>query len=142
MIEMPGTLKLRQKYLMQIIDASSEHQDRGTYDRYRYQFVIRIWPDVKRMKYFYDLTEVFYNSGRMEKYLLAFVENATGCEFCGYDSEVDFTIGAAFWGIITAKDGKNRFGHVTQTFYNIEAVKPLGFYALEEGEEDNDNDTF
>jgi len=138
LIVMPGNLKVHQEYLMQIINASSEHQDCGTFDRYRYEFDIRIWPDIKRIEKYFDLTEVFYNSGGTEKYLLAFVENATGCEFCIYDCDVDFTIGATFVGIITAKDGKDQFGHVTRTFYNIEAVEPLGFMVLKEEEDDND----
>lgn len=132
MVTMPSNLKVRKEYLMQIIDASSEHQDCGIFDRYRYEFDIRVWPDIKRNDCFYDLREVFYDNGAAEKYLLAFVENATGCEFCIYDCDVDFTIGAVFMGIITAKDGKNQYGHVTRTFYNIEAVEPLGFMVLEE----------
>ena len=138
MIEKPADLKLRQKYLMQIISAQSEYQDRIPYSRYRFEFGIRVWPDIDDLDTFYDLAEVFYNSGRCADYLVDFIEIATDCEYCEYNSDVNFTVGAAFVGVITAKVKYDRWGDIDKTFYNVEAIEPLGYYDVENADDIDD----
>ena len=136
MVEKPIDLKLRKKYLMQIISAKSEYQNIIPYSRYQFQFDIRIWPNIDDLDTYYDLSEVFYNSVKCVKYLIAFIENATNYEYSEYDSDVDFTVGAVFIGIITEKKTYDRWGDVDKTFYNIEAIESLGYYDV-----DSESDT-
>ena len=124
------------EYLMQIIFVQSEYEEYVSYARYRYEFGIRLWTNTKDMDHFHDLTEVFYSRGRKcREYLTDFVQNATGYELAPFDTDVDFTVGAAFIGVITTKHSYNRDGWICKTFNNIKAIEPLGYYAVE-GEED------
>lgn len=137
MINKPADLKLKKKYLMQIVSAKSEYQDRIPYSRYRFEFGIRVWPNADYLDTFYDLSEVFYNGVKSAEYLVKFIENATEYDYCEYESDVDFTIGAAFIGIITSKEKYDRWGDVDKTFYNIEAMEPLGYYEVDEVKTDS-----
>lgn len=130
--EVPSSLKVRKKYLMQIISAKSEFRDCGSYGKYRFDFGIRVWPNKDNLKNFCDVREIFYDNGRCLKYLKNFVEVATDCEFLDYETDVGFTIGAAFIGTITIKSKLDQWGNVDRTFYNLEALEALGIYELED----------
>ena len=54
------------------------------------------------------------------------------------DSDVDFSIGAVFIGIISAKETYDRWGDIDKTFYNIEAIKPLGYYDVDDADIESD----
>jgi len=126
----PDILKTDVEYLMQIIAAMSKWVEKGI-SRYKYLFFVRVWPDKNNLDDFYDLLQRFNGVGKDAKKLVTFVEGATGYEFDISETDVEFTEGAVFKGVIKKEHVPGAL--VSDRFYNIEVVKHCGYCDIEGG---------
>lgn len=130
MITIPSKLKPEVKYVMQIVEASSQFKTRGI-PMWRYSFRLRIWPDKNDLARFCDVREVFYSHGESANKLVAFIEGATSYEFDIDETDVEFTVGAVFKGYISARTKHGSYG--PDKFYHVEVIKHCGYCNIEGG---------
>ena len=135
LVTMYRTLPINVELVFNIIEASSEYEDCGSYGRERFVFKMKVWKK-SDLSHYRVVEEVMYNGGRSSNYLVDFVQNATNEEFIWYWTDVEFAIGAVFIGMITPVSRVNYNNH-KKVFYNVRALRHLG-YIEEEGENNND----
>ena len=133
LLKKPKSLPTNKELVCRIVAAFSEHQDCGPYERERFLFKMRVYKksDLSRC---WTIEERMYNGGKNSDYLVEFVQNATGEEFIWFWSDVEFTIGAIFIGMVIVKVKTDYYNRKT-VFFNTVALRHLGYWSdAEEGE--------
>lgn len=125
-------LKCDNTYLMQIVSAEAVQPIRvSSKSNYIFKFWVRVWQDAKDLASYNDILVKYFNSRGHIDELIEFVECATGYEFDGVEPDVEFTVGAAFRGVIRLKITYDQYG--PDKGYYLEVKKHLDYCEVEGG---------
>lgn len=122
-------LPVNQELLMQIFDVVVDQLEDTIAVRHQYIFKMHVFDKVNLM-YLGEIEEVILD-GCSAYYIVDFVETATDDDIMFGFTDLRYSIGAVFVGIITAKTVANCHNH-KKTFYNVVPLRHLIY--MKEGE--------